>query len=84
MQLSFDFLFLQLSKPVIDNEKTVKEHEDLRSKCRELRVQCLDLEKKKQLCKCLASFRCSFAPWHTPPDRLCSTKTYHATVRVSS
>lgn len=44
-------LFLQLSKPVIDTEKTAKEHENLQAKCRELRVQCLDLEKKKQLCK---------------------------------
>ena len=42
---------LQLSKPVIDAEKTAKEHENLQAKCRELRVQCLDLEKKKQLCK---------------------------------
>ncbi|KAJ7393974.1 hypothetical protein OS493_003645 [Desmophyllum pertusum] len=38
-----------LAKPGVDAEKTAKEHEDLQSKCREMRVQCLDLEKKKQL-----------------------------------
>ncbi|XP_020608533.1 colorectal mutant cancer protein-like isoform X1 [Orbicella faveolata] len=38
-----------LSRPVIDTEKTAKEQENLQAKCRELRVQCLDLEKKKQL-----------------------------------
>lgn len=37
-----------LAKP-LDTDRTSKEHEELQSKCRELRVQCLELEKKKQL-----------------------------------
>ena len=44
------FFFLQLVKTDVSG-KTAKEHDDLQAKCRELRVQCLDLEKKRQICK---------------------------------
>ena len=48
--MKFFCLFLQLAKTG-DPDKTAKEHEELQAKTRELRVQCLDLEKKRQFCK---------------------------------
>lgn len=40
---------LQSLAKTVDPEKTANEHEELQAKVRELRVQCLDLEKKRQL-----------------------------------